>query len=92
MVFESVVADALLLYLGDYVKNLSGEQLKISVFSGSYCLVYLYIIGQSIFSSETNFSNEKYVYLVLQNFIFTICYRKCSAKQLRTKRGSPACI
>lgn len=39
MVFESIVADALLLYLGDYVKNLSGEQLKISVFSGIFFLL-----------------------------------------------------
>jgi hypothetical protein len=48
MVFESVVADALLLYLGDYVKNLSGEQLKISVFSGNVVLNNLELKGEAL--------------------------------------------
>ena len=36
MVFESIVADILNRYLGDYVENLDRGQLKIGIWGGNY--------------------------------------------------------
>lgn len=36
MVFESLVADILNRFLGDYVENLNRDQLKIGIWGGTY--------------------------------------------------------
>lgn len=40
MVFESVVADILNKFLGDYVENLDRSQLKIGIWGGSKYIIY----------------------------------------------------
>lgn len=39
MVFESIVADILNRYLGDYVENLDRGQLKIGIWGGKYSII-----------------------------------------------------
>lgn len=41
MVFESIVADILNRYLGDYVENLDRGQLKIGIWGGKYFFVLI---------------------------------------------------
>ena len=46
MVFESVVADVLNRFLGDYVENLDGSQLKLGIWGGEllcYAMLWLSI-------------------------------------------------
>ncbi|EFA81151.1 vacuolar protein sorting-associated protein [Heterostelium album PN500] len=46
--FESLVADILVKYIGEYIKNLSSEQLKVNVFSGNVVLRNLEIKGEAL--------------------------------------------
>lgn len=63
MVFESLVADLLNKYLGDYVENLDKSQLNIGIWGGSYLstswLRYLTIYLFKINSLFKKYSNTK---------------------------------
>lgn len=48
MVFEGIVADLVVRYLGTYVRDLNKEQLKIGVFSGNLVLRDLEIKGEAL--------------------------------------------
>ena len=45
MVFESVVADVLNRFLGDYVENLDGSQLKLGIWGGEWLSVMFQHLG-----------------------------------------------
>lgn len=48
MVFESIVADLLNRYLGDYVENLDRKQLKIGIWGGKCdCIINFVIFGEN---------------------------------------------
>eukprot|EP01133_Synstelium_polycarpum_P012285 gene12285-14399_t len=46
--FESIVADIIAKYIGEYIKNLSSEQLKVNIFSGNVVLRNLEIKGEAL--------------------------------------------
>ncbi|GAM25606.1 hypothetical protein SAMD00019534_087810 [Acytostelium subglobosum LB1] len=46
--FESIVADIIVRYIGEYIKNLSSEQLRINIFSGNVVLKNLEIKGEAL--------------------------------------------
>ncbi|GAM19549.1 hypothetical protein SAMD00019534_027240 [Acytostelium subglobosum LB1] len=46
--FESIVTDIIAKYIGEYIKNLSSEQLKVNIFSGNVILRNLEIKGEAL--------------------------------------------
>jgi len=46
--FESIVADIIAKYIGEYIKNLSSQQLKVNIFSGDVVLKNLEIKGEAL--------------------------------------------
>jgi hypothetical protein len=58
MVFESIVADILNRYLGDYVENLDRGQLKIGIWGGEWIFLFVLIFVWK-FSSKDPVAREK---------------------------------
>lgn len=74
MVFESIVADILNRYLGDYVENLDRKQLKIGIWGGKLTIFLFWFRVENFLAIPKSREKKSIFHYVHVKFLFCVHY------------------